>query len=459
MLTRKESDYIGTVEIPHDAYWGIHTHRAFLNFKISSYTVPQKLITAYSYVKEACALTNKELGYLDHHISDLIITVCHEIRDGKLSDAFPLDALQGGAGTSLNMNINEVIANRANQIAGSALGSYFPIHPLHHVNLNQSTNDTYPTALKIAIFYDLKQLSTHIEAVQQSLQYKEKEFANILMIGRTEMQDAVPMTLGTQFSSFAEAIARDRWRTFKCQERIRTVNIGGTAIGTGLAAPRDYIFLVIEKIRELTGLGVSRAENMVDQTANTDMFVEISGILKAHASNLIKIANDLRMLHYFNEIKLPHTQVGSSIMPGKINPVISEAIIQAGIKVIANDFIVTETTSRSTFQINEYMPLLAFSILESLEILININKIFSKHINEITANGIECERKAYKSTTLLTAFLPYISYTTASDYITEFEHSNFSNIKEFLYTKIDKTLVEQVLNPDNITAMGYTKNE
>ncbi len=243
------------------------------------------------------------------------------------------------------------------------------VSPLDHVNLHQSTNDTFPTAIKVAGIIGLRRLSEAVARLQGAFQDKEKEFGLIVKIGRTELQEAVPITLGMEFSAFAEAISRDRWRIFKCEERLRVVNIGGTAVGTGLAAPRDYIFLVIEKLRDVTGLGLARGENLPGETANADPFVEISGILKAHASNLAKIANDLRLLNLLGEIKVPGLQAGSSIMPGKINPVIMEAAIQAAIKAMANDFIITEAASRGTLQLSEFLPVLADALLESLELL------------------------------------------------------------------------------------------
>ena len=235
-------------------------------------------------------------------------------------------------------------------------------------------------------------MSKAISCLQGAFQEKEKEFAAIVKLGRTELQEAVPITLGAEFSAFAEAFSRDRWRTFKCEERLRVVNLGGTAVGTGLAAPRNYIFLAIEKLREVTGLGLSRGENILGETANADTFVEVSAILKAHAVNLIKIANDLRLMNLLGEIHLPHLQAGSSIMPGKVNPVLAEAAIQTGIKVIANDGIVTETAARGTLQINEFLPLLAHALLESLDLLININGLLTEHVRAIMAEQRKVRR-------------------------------------------------------------------
>ncbi|OGF58059.1 MAG: aspartate ammonia-lyase, partial [Candidatus Firestonebacteria bacterium RifOxyC12_full_39_7] len=376
--TRIEKDQLGEMNIPKEAYYGIHTARAMDNFKISGRTVNSSLIKTIALVKKAAAETNHELKYLTDNKVKAIVTVCDEIIDGGLTGEFLVDALAGGAGTSVNMNLNEVIANRAIEILGGKKGEYSVVDPFKDVNLHQSTNDVYPTALKIACIYSLRTLSAKITALQGAFQRKEKEFAAIIKIGRTEMQEAVPITLGFEFSAFAEAVGRDRWRTFKSEERLRVVNLGGTAVGTGMGAPKSYIFQVIEKLRALSGLGISRNENVMDSTANTDSFVEVSGIMKAHAVNLIKIADDLRLLNLLGEIKLPEVQAGSSIMPGKINPVIAEAVIQTGLKVIANDGIVTAASTRGTLQINEFMPVIADAILETLDLLININDILVK---------------------------------------------------------------------------------
>lgn len=462
MKNRIETDLLGQKELCPDAYWGIHTQRAWENFSITGLPVNIALIQALAVVKNACAMANAELGYLEKAKADLICQACEEINAGLHDNQFIVDSLQGGAGTSTNMNINEVIANIALEKMGRAKGDYKFIHPIEDVNKHQSTNDVYPTALKIAVISKLRLLSEEIAKLQGAFQNKEKEFAHILKIARTELQEAVPITLGLEFSGFAEAFGRDRWRMFKSQERIRTVNIGGTAVGTGLTAPRNYIYLVIEKLRKISNLGICRGENLVDNTANSDAFVEISGIIKAHAQNLIKVSQDLRMLHLFKEIELPAVQAGSSIMPGKINPVIIEAIIQAGLKVLANDFLITEAASRSTFQINEYMPLLASSILESLDILININKIFVKHVEQIKADEKQCGKILNESLGLITAFLPYLGYEKATELareFLEFKENNNIGLIDFLKNKIGEDLVLKVLNPSNIVGLGYKQDE
>ena len=452
---RIEHDFLGSLEVPADAYWGIHTQRAINNFRISGINVNNSLIRSLAQTKKACCLANFETGHLDTDKTKAITTACDEIATGILSDQFPIDALQGGAGTSTNMNINEVIANRSIELMRGQKGDYSIVHPLEDVNLHQSTNDVYPTAVKIAAIFRLRDLSKVIADLQGSFQEKEKEFAAIVKLGRTELQEAIPITLGAEFSAFAEAFSRDRWRTFKCEERLRVVNLGGTAVGTGLAAPRDYIFLVIEKLRDVTGLGLSRGENIMSETANADSFVEVSGILKAHAVNLIKIANDLRLMNFLGEIRLPQLQTGSSIMPGKINPVLAEAVIQTGIKVIANAGIITETAARGTLQINEFLPLLAHALLESLDLLININGLLTKHVHGIQANKEKCEEYFDASPMIITALLPVIGYEKATQLITEFSSRGENNMRRFLEEKLGKELIDKILSPYQLTALGY----
>jgi aspartate ammonia-lyase len=353
------------------------------------------------------------------------------------------------------MNINEVIANRAIEIMSGVKGDYSAIHPLEDVNLHQSTNDVYPTAVKVAAIYLLRNLCQAAAGVQDAFQEKEKEFASVVKLGRTELQEAVPITLGAEFSAFAEAIGRDRWRTFKCEERLRVVNLGGTAVGTGLAAPRTYIFLVIEKLREITGLGLSRGDNVMGETANADAFVEVSGILKAHAVNLIKISNDLRLMNLLGEIRLPQLQAGSSIMPGKVNPVLPEAAIQVGMKVIANDAAITDAASRGTQQINEFLPLLAHALLESLDMLININHLLADHIRGIAADRKKCAHYFDHSPMIITALLPAIGYELATELMKEFAAGSEKNMRLFLEQHLGKEIVDKHLEPFALTALGY----
>ncbi len=458
MEDRQESDFLGTMRVPGAAYWGIHTQRALANFPLTGYRVHPRMLAAFAQVKKACCLANAELGLLDQRKAEAILRACDEVVRGARDDQFPVDALQGGAGTSTNMNVNEVIANRAIELLGGARGAYAMVHPIEDVNLNQSTNDTYPTALKVSLIQGLRLLSKAIARVQGAFQEKERQMAGVVTIGRTELQEAVPITLGAEFSAFAEALSRDRWRTSKCEERLRVVNLGGTAVGTGLSAPRSYIFLVIEKLREVTGLGLARGENLLDQTANADSLVEVSGIMKAHAANLMKICNDLRLLSLLGEIRVPGLQAGSSIMPGKVNPVLLEAGIQAGMKVMANDSLVADACSRGSLQINEFLPLVSFSMHESLDLLTRIDALLAAHVAGIAADEQRCRAYFERSPMIVTALLPRIGYEKATALIEEFFAAGRENILEFLSEKLGRDLVDSLFAPAQLLALGYKDN-
>ncbi|MFH0753909.1 MAG: aspartate ammonia-lyase [Candidatus Omnitrophota bacterium] len=455
MEKRIEKDMLGEKEIPGDVYWGIHTRRAMENFPLGGSPVSAELIKALAMVKKACAMANADLGYLTPEKARVIIAASEEIAAGKLNDQFPVDALQGGAGTSTNMNVNEVIANRALELMGLTKGDHGRLDPLADVNLHQSTNDVYPTALKVAMIFGVRCLSETTAELQGAFQRKEKEFATIVKLGRTEMQDAVPVTLGAEFSAMAEAIARDRWRTFKCEERLRVVNLGGTAVGTGLGSPRDYIFLVIEKLRDVTGLGLCRAENLMGETAHADSLIEVSGILKAHAVNTLKISNDLRLMNMLGEIVLPSVQAGSSIMPGKVNPVIFEAASQVALKVISLDALATQAASISRGQIIEFMPLLADALLGMTDLLIKTDRMLTAHIDGIKADEARCRFYVDRSRTLITAFVPVLGYVRCEELIQEFDRSKQDDLRVFLDTKIGVDVVAKVLAPENLLGLGY----
>ena len=463
MEMRIEKDLLGEKEVPEGAYYGIHTVRAVENFPISGLKIHPELIKALAMVKKAAVITNMELGYLDKDRGQAIKQAAEEVARGQFLDQFIVDAIQGGAGTSTNMNMNEVLANRALEILGREKGDYDYIHPNNHVNMCQSTNDVYPTAIRVAAVNMLLPLNYGFANLQEALQIKEEEFAGVIKMGRTQLQDAVPITLGQEFSAYAQAISRDRWRLYKVEERLRQVNLGGTAVGTGLNAERKYIFMVNEKLREVTGLGLARAENMIDVTQNMDVFVEVSGLLKSASVNLCKIANDLRLLSSgpragLGEINLPERQAGSSIMPGKVNPVIPEAINQISFQIMSNDLAITLGASAGQLELNVMAPLIAHNLLQSLEILNNGVEIFRKKcILGITANKEKCQEYLEKSYGLVTALVPYIGYETASEIAKKAIHED-RNIREFaletgLFTPEE---LEIILQPQEATHPGIS---
>ncbi len=462
MDTRTETDLLGQKQIPADALWGIHTARAVENFPLTGSTVHPELIKAFGEVKMACAQTNNELGFWkDSEKAAAIEQACFEMSEGQLNQHILVDALQGGAGTSTNMNVNEVIANRALQLLGKGAGNYAVVSPLDDINLHQSTNDTYPTALKVAAIKQLRLLEQTVLDLQEAFQQKEKEFAHIVKIGRTQLQDAVLTTLGREMSAYAEAFNRDRWRIYKCEERLRVVNLGGTAIGTGLGAPKQFIFRVVDKLRENTNMGLARSENLVDGTQNVDVFVEVSGILKACASNLLKISNDLRLLASgpdagFAEIVLPEMQAGSSIMPGKVNPVIPEMVAQAAIKVMGNDQVIAQACSSGNLELNQFLPLIAHSLLESLSLLTNTCKIFrEKCIGGICANEKVCKKNVENSTATITALIPQIGYSKASEII-QLAKENDLSIKEASLKSgyIAEEDFNNLITPESVCKLG-----
>ena len=430
---RTEHDLLGEKQIPEDCLWGINTARALDNFSIAGQPVHKELVRSYGAVKLACILTNKELGVWDNeNIPAAIGQACREMMEGNLFEHVVVDALQGGAGTSTNMNVNEVIANRALQILGIPAGTYELVSPIDDVNLHQSTNDTFPTAMRCAAIWGIRRLETALVSLQESLQRKEKEFAHIVKVGRTELQDAVLMTLGREISAWAEAVNRDRWRIYKCEERLRTVNLGGTAIGTGIGAPREFIFKVVDTLRMVTDIGFARSENLVDATQNADIFVEVSGMLSACAASLIKISNDLRLLASgphagLFEISLQPLQTGSSIMPGKVNPVVPEACAQAGMLVLGNHTTIGMAVAGGNLELNQNLPLIAHCLLQSIDCLASASTLLAqKCIDGMSANEQHCSDAVANATASVTALVATLGYETAADIAAEMQQTGKS---------------------------------
>ena len=417
---RVERDKLGAKSVPRDALYGINTARAAENFALDDRGVNPELLTAMIQIKKAAAMAHRDLKIMEREKADAILAACDSLLASRDYSAFITNHLQGGAGTSTNMNTNEVIANLALLLSGRQPGEYDWISPLDDVNRSQSTNDVYPSALRIASIGLVRQLADELSALQEELQRRENEYDHVLKLGRTELMDALPITVGQEFGAYAQAIARDRWRIYKVEERLRQLNLGGTAVGTGSNARKKYTFRVMEHLREMTGFGLAIAEYPMDLTQNNDVFTEVSGLLKSVAVNLMKISNDLRLMNMgpgggLAEITLAPMQQGSTIMPGKVNPVIPEMATQVAIQVMANDTAITFCAASGQLELNAFMPLIADRLLESLQLLINGVRIFrEKAIRTLTVNVDNCRSHLEHSLVLVTALAPVIGYDQAA---------------------------------------------
>ncbi len=455
---RLEHDLLGEREVPKEAYYGIQTQRALENFPITGYRPHKELILAMAMVKKAAALVNMKLGQLDQNKADAIIQAANEILEGQYMDQFVVDVIQGGAGTSFNMNVNEVIANRAIEILGGEKGDYDLISPNSHVNMSQSTNDAFPTATRIAVLKLAKILLDELDQLHSTFMVKSEEFDDVIKIGRTHLQDAVPIRLGQEFEAYARAINRDINRIKVALEALHEVNMGATAIGTGLNAKIEYIESVIENLKGISGLPIYGSKHMVDATQNVDTLAEFSGSLKILGLNLSKIANDLRMMASgpragLCEINLPPVQPGSSIMPGKVNPVMAEVVNQVAFQVIGNDHTVTLAAKAGQFELNVMEPVMVFNVIQSVEILANVVGVFRKKcIVGITANRDRCQEMVDRSVGIITALVPYIGYEGATKLAKEVISTNRS-VSEILCEKniFTKEEIKTALCPKNMT--------
>jgi len=459
--TRVEHDALGVVTIPQTARSGIHTARARANFDFAGRPVHPALVRAYGQVKLACAQTNHALGYLDDERAAAIEGACRELSQGLLDAEVTVDALQGGAGTSTNMCVNEILANRALELLGLPHGRYERISPLDHVNLHQSTNDTYPTALRLAAIERLHVLEGAVVGLQEALQAQERALAHVVKVGRTELQDAVLITLGRELGAYAEALGRDRWRISKCEERLRVVNLGGTAVGTGLGAPRQYIFRVVDALREVSGVGLARAENLLEATQNADAFVEVSGLLKTLAVTLVKVSGDLRLLSSgpeagLGELRLPPRQAGSSIMPGKVNPVIPEAVQQAGLLVMGLDSVLASACAAGSLELNPFLPLVAHCLLEELDLLTRACvALGDRCVRGLTADEARCRASVASSTALLTALLPAMRYEDVAALAQEAAATGRS-VRALVLEKglLGAEVLDALTSPEAVCALG-----
>lgn len=418
MTTRTEKDLLGQREVPNDVYWGIHTLRALENFPISLVAIGHypSQVKALGEVKLASARANFELGVIGEVEFKAIERACQEVVEGLWDKEFVVDAIQGGAGTSTNMNANEVIANRALEILGHQKGEYQYLHPLNHVNASQSTNDVYPTAIQVALLIELEQLADEMRLTCNTIDSKATEFANILKMGRTQMQDAVPMTVGQEFSTFSAMLQADIEKIHEFMPMLAEVHLGGTAIGTGLNAPKNYSKVVTKHLSEIVGVEMTVAKNRIHATQDTNDFVLASGILKRIATKLSKIANDLRLLSSgpragFGELNLPERQAGSSIMPGKVNPVIPEVINQIAFTVIGNDLTITLASEAGQLQLNAFEPVISRSLMMNITYLKRGLKVFREYcIQDITVNEAFLKASVENSIGLVTALGPTLGY-------------------------------------------------
>ena len=421
-MTRIENDSMGPMEVPSDALYGASTQRAVLNFPVSGRGFGRPMIRAMGLVKWAAAEANLQLGKLDPKLHELIASAAREIVEAKLDDHFVVDVFQTGSGTSTNMNANEVIANRAAQLAGNEIGSKDPVHPNDHVNMGQSSNDTIPTAIHIAVAESMKNtLLPQLEALQRSLTAKSKEFWDVLKIGRTHLMDATPVRLGQEFGGYARQVEKSVDRVHKAIKALHELPLGGTAVGTGLNTHPEFSAKAIAFIAEQTGIEFVEASDHFEAQAAKDGICEASGQLKTIASSLFKIANDIRWLGSgprcgIGEIQLPSTQPGSSIMPGKVNPVMCESVMQVAAQVIGNDATVTWSVANGNFELNVMMPVMADNVLESVSLLSNVSGIFREFcVDDIKANEERCNELIEYSMSMVTSLAPLIGYDRAAE--------------------------------------------
>lgn len=460
MKFREEKDSLGSRKVPASAYYGVQTVRALENFQVTGIPISHyyRLLDALAFIKEAAALVNFELGLLSEELMHAIVVACQQIRTGKFNDQFLVDVIQGGAGTSINMNMNEVIANIGLEILGKNKGEYKYLHPNNHVNLSQSTNDVYPTAIRLAAIWYGQELAQSLEELKESFLAKGEEFKDILKMGRTQLQDAVPITLGQEFTAYGITIGEDIERLQEALTLLQEINLGGTAIGTGINTLPEYAPKVVEKLRELTGLPLKLSPNLIEATSDTGALVQLSGILKRIAVKISKICNDLRLLSSgpfagFREINLPPVQPGSSIMPGKVNPVIPEMMNQICYQVIGNDLTITIAAEAGQLELNVFEPIMSFNLFQSMEMLKKGSIIFrEKCIQGITANKEHCLEMVKKSSGLATALVPCLGYELAAQIAKEAQQKNKS-IYELVLEKdlLTEKELEDLLDPQQMT--------
>ena len=460
---RREHDSIGEKEIPKDAYYGVQTLRAAENFSITGLNIHPEFINSFAQIKKAAAITNFEVGQLDKKRADAIVQACDEIIAGNLHDQFIVDPIQGGAGTSLNMNANEVIANRAIEILGGEKGDYTIVNPNDHVNYGQSTNDVFPSCGRLTTLKLLYKAQAKLERLYKALMEKASEFDHVIKMGRTQLQDAVPIRLGQEFHAYATAIRRDINRFDRAKEEMRSLNLGGTAIGTGLNADVQYLRRVVKNIALISGLELVQAYDLIDATQNLDGYVACSGITKSCAVNLSKMCNDLRLMSSgprtgLGEINLPAKQNGSSIMPGKINPVIPEVVNQVAFHVIGNDMTVAMAAEAGQLELNAFEPIIFYKLFQSIEtIACSVRTLVDNCIAGITANEERCRNMVENSVGIITAICPYVGYEKAADMAKEAIRSG-TPVRELVIKSqlLTKEQLDAILDPFSMTEPGIS---
>lgn len=461
---RIEHDLLGNRQVPASAYYGVHTLRALENFPITGtpISIYPDLVDSLACVKHAAALANNALGLLSDEKAQAIVNACEEVRAQRWHDEFIVDVIQGGAGTSTNMNANEVIANRALELMGHARGEYQYLHPVEDVNMSQSTNDVYPTAVKLALHFGIDRLCDAMAGLRQAFTAKSEEFADVLKMGRTQLQDAVPMTLGQEFSTYAVMLQEDEERLREAARLITEINLGATAIGTGINAHPDYAALVRQCLSDITNIPLITASNLIEATQDAGAFVQLSGVLKRVAVKLSKICNDLRLLSSgpragFGEINLPAMQAGSSIMPGKVNPVIPEVVNQVAFEVIGNDVTVSFAAEGGQLQLNAFEPIIAHSLFKSLTHLKAACETLSERcVKGITANRAHLRATVEHSIGIVTALNPYIGYTHATAVAQE-ALATGKSVYALVLEKglLSKERLDEILRPEVLTRPHY----
>ena len=458
---RKEHDFLGTMNVPDEAYYGVQTMRAVKNFHITGERLDPDFIKALATVKKAAALANMETGRLNAIVGKALTRAADEIIDGQWLDQFPVDPIQGGAGTSINMNMNEVLCNRALEILGKPKGRYDIISPNNHANMAQSTNDVFPTSIKVCLAAKGKALASTLRTLEFWLDEKADEFRNVLKMGRTHLQDAVPITLGQEMAAYASAVRRARRRIETSLDDVHVVNMGGTAVGTGLNAEPEYSKLAAAKLSELTGEMFVTARNMIDATNNTDVFADVSGSMKSAALVLIKMANDIRLMASgprcgLHELNVPPRQPGSSIMPGKVNPVIAEVLDQTCYQVIGNDMAITLGVENGQFELNVMEPVMAFNLFHSMDYLTNAVQTFVDYLlKDLQANTDGCRHWVDRSVGVITALLPHIGYEEAAMLAKE-AYSTGRPVRDIIlaHGTLTKEQLDVILSPQEMTKPG-----